>query len=550
MQAQTFEIRPVVPPPLPSLPSAPPTPLPPANELLPLPPATDIPSEELPTNIPGTITVERFLFVGSTVFSDEELAAVTQSFSQRPISFAELLQARSAVTKLYVDAGYVTSGAYIPPQAIEKGVVTIKIVEGSLEAINVEVKGKLHPNYIRDRIALATRQPLSIPRLLEALQLLQLDPLIAKISAQLAASTHPGKNILDVTVETAPSFRPQIIADNGRSPQVGSFRRGVKLAENNLLGYGDSLQGFYLNTDGSDDIDMSYEIPVNPRNGKVKLEYRTVSSKIIEPPFNILNIESNYQKYGLSLRQPVVQSPNQEFALGITFDRQESTTTYLNGLPFPAGGADDNGQTQVSTLRFFQEWLQRNDRIVIAARSEFNFGIDAFGTTTPFDAQIDPNTPSSQYFMWRGQAQWVNLLAPDMLLLARTEFQFADRPIVSLEQFALGGLGSVEGYRQNTLLTDNGFFASIELRLPIFRAPQQATLVQLIPFVDFGTGWNSAGSNNPDPNILASAGVGLQWQQGEHFSARIDWAIPLGRVPFEGNTWQDNGIVFSIIFSP
>ena len=196
-----------------------------------------------------------------------------------------LIQVPSAVSRYYIERGYVTSGAYIPPQQIAHGVVTIQIIEGSLEKINVSVDGRLRPNYIRDRLALAAETPLNTNQLLEALQLLQLNPLIDKISAELSASVRPGSSRLDVTVETAPSFDLQVVLDNGRNPQVGSFRRGVELSELNLIGLGDSIRGSYRNTDGSDDVEIFYTFPFNARNGSIQLGFRNLTGKVIESPF-------------------------------------------------------------------------------------------------------------------------------------------------------------------------------------------------------------------------------------------------------------------------
>ena len=91
---------------------SPPVPLPEAEQLL--SPAVSAPAQpaELP-NIPGTIKVDRFEVVGSTVFSKQELDAALKDFVGRPLTFAQLLQARSAVSQLYFSKGYVTSGALI-----------------------------------------------------------------------------------------------------------------------------------------------------------------------------------------------------------------------------------------------------------------------------------------------------------------------------------------------------------------------------------------------------------------------------------------------------
>ena len=513
-----------------SLPSPePPQSLPSPEDLLqPLPPATTPGQEAFPGNATQTITIKRFEVVGSTVFSPERLAKLLAPFTQKPISVAELFQARSAVTQLYIEQGYITSGAYIPPQRLRLGVVTIQVVEGGLEAINVTGTRRLNPNYVRSRIAVNTSHPLNRNRLLESLQLLQLNPLIQNLSAELSAGSRPGASVLELQVTEAKSFSTQTALDNGRVPSVGSFRRRLQLNEANLLGQGDGLSLGYTNTDGSNALDASYLLPLNPRNGTLSLSYGTASSDIIERSFDLLDIESASRYYELTLRQPLVQTPRQEFALGLTASRQESNISSLLdtfGVPPSAlsPGADDEGRTRISALQFFQEWTSLNTREVIAARSQFSLGIGAL------DATINSDPPDSRFFAWQGQAQWVRLLAPDTLLLIRSNVQLADRALVPIEQFSLGGLESVRGYRQDLLLSDNGAFASAEVRLPLLRVSQLDAVLQLTPFVDVGTTWNSSGRSAPDPNTLASVGLGLRLSQSDRFTARLDWGYSFNR---------------------
>ncbi len=531
----------------PSPPPQPPTPLPPPSDLLRPDNPVPTPNEQIPS-VSETFTVERFEVVGSTVFSREELALVLTPFTNKPIAFTQLLQARDAISELYIKKGYITSGAYIPPQTLTSGVVKIQVVEGGLEDIQITGTGRLNRNYVRSRLALATSPPFNRDRLLEALQLLQQNPLIQNLSAELSAGSRPGTSILSVRVREAKSFNTQIALDNGRSPSVGSFRRRLQINEANLLGLGDNLTVGYTNTDGSNSFDASYTLPLNPRNGTLTFNYANTSSNVIERPFNKLDIESASRYYDLTFRQPIVQTPTQEFALGLTASRRESDISSLlfreefGLLPSELSpGADEQGRTRVSSLQFFQEWTSRNSREVIAARSAFNFGIGAF------DATINANAPDSRFFSWQGQAQWVRLLAEDTLLLIRANMQLADRSLLPIEQFGLGGLGSVRGYRQDLLLTDNGVFATAEVQYPILRIPQWQGVLQVVPFVDVGSAWNS-GRQNPEVNTLASVGLGLQWRQGDRFTARIDWGIPLVSVDSRERTWQENGVYFSILY--
>jgi hemolysin activation/secretion protein len=59
--------------------------------------------------------VQRLVVEGSTVFSEAELAAAVAPFEWRLLTLEELQQAADAVTQIYLNAGYLTSEAVVPP---------------------------------------------------------------------------------------------------------------------------------------------------------------------------------------------------------------------------------------------------------------------------------------------------------------------------------------------------------------------------------------------------------------------------------------------------
>ncbi|RAM50546.1 MAG: ShlB/FhaC/HecB family hemolysin secretion/activation protein [Hapalosiphonaceae cyanobacterium JJU2] len=525
--------------------------LPPPEELL-QPPGTTTP---IPESIPSgevtqTLIVKKFQITGSTVFSPEDFEKITKRFTNIPITFAQLLQLRSEITKFYVGKGYITSGAYIPPQKLQNGVVEIKVVEGELEDIKVIGIQKLNPKYLQSRLALATKKPLNRDRLLEALQLLQLNPLIETLSAELSAGSRPGQSLLEVKITETNTFNLELVLDNGRSPAVGTFRRQIQVNEANLFGWGDSISATYANTDGSNVFDLNYTLPLNAHNGTLSFSYGFSNNQVIERPFDVLDIQSNSNYYEVSLRQPILQKPTQEFILGITASHRRSKATFLDGeLPFPGTGTDAEGRTRVTAVRFFQEWVSRDSLQVFAMRSQLNVGLDLF------DATINETFPDSRFVTWRGQAQWVRLLGRDTVLVLRGDVQLADRPLVPFEQIGIGGLDSVRGYRQDALLTDNGIFASAEVRIPVVRFSGRNNFLQVAPFVDFGNGWNDSSRSDfevdLDSNTLLSVGLGLRLQLEKNLTARLDWGIPLISVTSqEKDSWQENGLYFSIIVNP
>ena len=532
---------------LPRIPEAPepePEPLPtlPSPEELLGPNALPPPDDSVPSG-EDTFTVTGFRVTGSTAFSEAELAAVTAPFTNRPLTFTELLEARSAITQLYVDAGYITSGAFVPSQTFEEGgVVEISVVEGQLEDIQITGTRRLHPGYISSRLAVGAAPPLNVNRLLEKLQLLQLDPLIESIAADLQAGTQPGSDLLVVAVTEAKSFDATYMFDNNRSPSVGTARNQFRLTEANLVGLGDRLSLGYSLTEGSDGFDIDYTLPLGPHNGTLRFLVNLNESEVIETPFDVLEIDSDSDLYELTLRQPLWQTPTQEFALGLTASHQRSQTFIgLNDIgPFPLSpGADDDGRTRVSALRFFQEWTERSSQQVIAVRSQFNIGLDVL------DATINENDPDSRFLTWQGQGQWVRSLGPDSLLLVRGGVQLSTDSLLTLEQFGLGGQSTVRGYRQDQLLTDSGALGSVELRLPVLREPTNDLLLQIAPFIDVGHGWNHDG-DHPDSNTLLGIGTGLLLTINENLTTRFDWGIPLISIDSDEDSLQENGLYFSI----
>jgi hemolysin activation/secretion protein len=495
--------------------------------------------ENLPENLPKSVVVSKFQIIGSTIFSEAELDRLTEQFINRPLSFNQLFEVRSAITQLYLDRGYITSGAFLPIQTFsDRGEVVIQVLEGSLEDIQIKGTNRLNPEYIKSRLALAATKPLNRDRLVQALQLLQLNPLIAKVSAELSSSLEPGLNLLTVNLTEASSFRLGLSTDNRRSPSVGSDRQQIELKEGNLLGWGDSLTLAYGRSEGSNSFDFSYDLPLNASNTSLTFAFNRTNSRVIETPFNQIDLIAASRSYDLSLRQPLLQTANQEFVTGLTLSHRQSETALLD-TPFPISpGADSQGRTLVSALRWFQEFNQRGVQEVLALRSQFSLGIGILNAT------INPEPPDSQFFSWRGQAQYVNQFAADTLLLLRGDLQLSDRRLVPIEQIGIGGQESVRGYRQDFLLADNGATINLELRLPVLRGAQG--VLQVVPFADFGVAWN----HNVNASSVFGLGLGLRWQQGNNLTVRFDYGIPFNKVATSGRSLQENGVYFSIDWQP
>ena len=519
--------------PLPELPLQPDEPIQLEEEGISDPPSPQA-TEEIP---PLIFLVDEIQVVGATIFQDEIEGFVSRLEGQT-ITLEDLLRLRTAITTLYIENGYLSSGAFVPTnQILNDGVVQIQVIEGSVEQIQINGLSHLRNQYIRNRITRAATPPLNVRNLEEALQLLQVDPLLESVDAELTAGSEPGRNILILDLTEANPVFVDLAMNNHRAANIGSLQGMASTTHLNVFGFGDRLNASYDLTEGLDRYEFSYQVPVNGLHGTVQLRYENADSNIVDAQFEAAGIRSESETFSVNFRQPLNRSLQNEFALGLGFDLQESRSFILDSRPFSFSIGPDRGVSKVSALRFSQEWVQRDINTVLAARSRFSLGLDIFDATT------NENGTDGRFFSWIGQFQWVEQLPSGPLLLTRINTQLTPNSLLPLERFSIGGVDTVRGYPQNQIVTDNAVTASTELRFPI------AEGLQLTPFIDAGGGWNNQ-TPDPDPSFLLGLGLGLQWSPTDDFTLRIDYGVPLISPGNRGDSLQENGFYFSINLQP
>jgi hemolysin activation/secretion protein len=520
------------------------------------------------------IFVSSIRVVGSTVFSEDEIRAVTAPFEGRVLSTTDLRQVADAITRLYVDAGYVNSGAVIPDQEVVHGVVTIQVIEGSLDEIDIEGLRLLRKSYVEDRIRRGAGPPLRVPELQERMQILLDDPVIERLDARLGPSARLGAARLDVEVVEAPRFTGAAQFDNFRSPAVGELGGESDLTVRNAFGFGDPMRLDTEVSDGLRRVAFGYELPITDFDLRPFVAGEYTHAKVVEHPFEDLDIESKTATIEFGLRLPVwrraeprtdkegraVAAPaDYALAAALLLSRRRSET-FLLDEPFAFSEGTDDGRSDVTVLRFVQDWLARTPNTAVGARSTMSFGLDALGATTGSDAArrcpggADRGCPDGRFFSWLGQAQWVErLTSRDDQLILRGDVQLADNPLLPLEQYALGGFYTVRGYRENELVADNGWSVSLEGRIPLFRLPVpwvSRTIddgaVVLAPFIDAGRVWNTD-RPTPDNNLLYSVGCGLRWRPSSYILGSIYYGYGFVDVPAPNeDNLQVDGVFFQL----
>lgn len=485
------------------------------------------------------VVIERFRFEGNTAIEDAELREALGPFTGRPITSDELVGARDTLTRLYIQQGYATSGAVIPDQSVRKGELTFQIVEGTLEAVEIEGANRFDADYFAARLEEAAGRPLDVQRLEELLQRFQRDPLIDKVTAQLLPGSALGKSRLTLVVEEARQEDLRFSAHNDRSPSVGEESGNVRASVANLLGRRDVVTFTGAFTEGLVDLEARFEVPLNRFDTIFEARVRATQSEIVEAPFDPLNVESDSLLVSLGLRHPVLRSRLHSVDVGLRGDWRRGRSTIDGRLFCFQPGTTDCTPT-IAVVRGFAEWRYRAPRRAAALRSTLSWGTGWLGATTS-----PGRVPDGRFVSWLTQMQLAQRLPGDSTLIARADLQLANDPILGFERISVGGAQTVRGYRPNQLVRDNGVDASLEWQVPIWRRSLGDPYLILAPFWDVGFAWNDRFDSGD--NLISSLGVGVIARPHERVEASVYWGGRLVGVDRIGTGLIDLGLHMKVL---
>ncbi|MBS1858804.1 MAG: ShlB/FhaC/HecB family hemolysin secretion/activation protein [Acidobacteria bacterium] len=492
------------------------------------------------------IFVRRVRVVGNTVLPQKQIDAIISQYEGASLSFADLERLREQLSEAYKEAHYISSGAVIPDQKVQDGVVEIRIIEGKLLDPEVVTDGRLKRNYLDRRLRLRKSRIVNVMEIEEALEVLRRNQRIRSLRAELVPGDERGESRLRLEVEEHRAHSESLQINNYQPVSVGSAGGEAMFQHINLTGFGDTFAVSFRGTHGLRSLDATYAVPLNGADTMLSLHSYVARSEVVQEPFAPLDIKSSMESYGITLSHPVRRTRNSEFAMLVSGEIRRSQS-YLLGSGFRfTDDLTEDGVARVSVIRFGQTWTRSGIGQAIAARSFFTLGLDCFGATHP------AGSSDARFLAWLGQVQWahrVRALGSGAQVIVRGDAQFSDSPLPGLEKFALGGRETVRGYHENELVRDNGMIGSAEVRIPFLKIGEQALVLEAAPFVDVGRSWNTDRPTEP-AETLPSAGAGLRLRNRNRLQAEIYWGYAFRDVPNVGK-WnlQDSGVHIGLVWS-
>jgi hemolysin activation/secretion protein len=449
---------------------------------------------------------------GNTILQQADVRKIVSPYEGRDLNPEELSALIGKLNDAYRARGYLTSLAFIPPQDLERGTITVKVLEGTIGDMEVTGNKYLRSRVVANRIQEKPGDKLNLPKLeKELLQINRTEPY--RLKAILAPGTSTGETRVRLEVKEQQPFQVAATFDNAGRPFIGTYRSGIELIDRNVTGNNDRFSARYIVGAGQQIATSNYTVPVGKFGTEISglFGFSHVNIDLHQKTDNQPTIIGNAYSYGLLVTQPLTRDRVWVADAGLNARR---ATSFFDG--------DRSGRTDVrsATLGLNYNNYDRYGRSF--ARIQNTFGASILGGNASF---------------WKGEGflTRVTRLPKNNLLIISGYGQYTPNGLPPIEQFQLGGVNSVRGYTQGLLLGDRGYNASAEWRWPIpFLSkvnPWLGSRLQGALFFDYGQAFldhnnrfviGSSNQNRDGKNSLMGTGVGLRYQLTDYLQGYVD----------------------------
>ena len=450
----------------------------------------------------------------SKVLTAEEIAGVKAAYEGKEVTISDLYDAVAALNRLYESHGYLTCRAFLRPQKIEGGVVTVDLAESTVGRVVLDGNKNTDEKYILNRLPLAEGSIPSMDKLNH--DLLRFNGTNdAQLRIVLRAGEAEGTTDYYITVKEPKNSTWTLFSDNMGTSGTGEYRMGLFYNNRSLSGRRNPLIVGTVFSRGSRAFSAMYTHPVGRSGGKLNfsVNYNNVRQ--------IKNTETGKTKgraysFTLGYAQPICVSENFRSEFTVDLRRQNSHSdwrpkTSSNSLRI----VDDT----VTDLSLGLAMTKMGDRYVFYRKHTLTYG---HSSSSP--DQSYGKSSSQNFTMYKLSALYQKYYGNGSNFLVRLDGQYSFKDnVVSSRQFFLGGMYSVRGYPENYMSADGGISLNFEYGMPIAHSKK----VRGFWFFDYGRLFGESGESNNTDRYLVSTGLGVRAQMGKNVSGTLSFGFPL-----------------------
>lgn len=471
-----------------------------------------------------------FQIDGNTQLSQRDLENALYPFLGSERSMSDIDAARKSLENFYHAAGYLTVYVDVPPQELKDGRVRLQVTEGYIERLRVSGSQYHSQQKIIEQVTEV--QPGKVPDF--NLMQKELGQINLNNDLQVVPVLREGKILgsvdAELKVQDQLPLHGSVELSDRYSQNTPHARINSGIHYDNLWQQGHSIGLNFTTAPGHSDQTTvwhaSYVMPWNDASIALYALHSDSAASTVGD-ISVLGVGT---VFGVRWNSHGISQGNWTHTLSVGLDYKSFEQT----VNLSAGSSTSGYKTPIHYLPWQLQWHARGltedgvqNNIGLAA----NFSLRGLGND---DFQFENNRYKAlaSYLYIRGDLETIFPIGHSRLIF-RGGSQWSSQPLISNDQYAIGGAESVRGYTEAARIGDRGLNGSLEwqsasIKLPLWLIGSGGSDLRWLAFYD----WARASILEPLPSQtthfrLASLGLGFRLQVKRHLSTFFDIARPL-----------------------
>jgi len=453
---------------------------------------------------------------GVSAYDIAELQTLYADQIGQTITLTDVYAIATSLTNKYRNDGYILTQVIVPPQTIDGGNVQLQVIEGFVDQIAVEGGNDQGLDMIQYYASgIDTNKALNVKDLERHLLLINDLPGIEVRSVLSPSKTKTGAADLAIIVERDP-YDIVVNADNLGSRFLGPLQLGAGGVLNSYFGNNERITAQIVAAPDIESslgaelelgyIGLGYAQPL-PFLGTGTVGEIFTSYTRTEPGFNLeeLDVTGISRYVSAKISHPFIRSRSSNFTGYALVDWRdlESSSIIQDTL------RDDIRAARIGGT---YEFLDTTFGVgVNSVALEFSQGLNILGASEEGDLNLSRGEGDPKFSKVTADIQRLQRVTSDVNILVAATGQLSSGPLLSSEEFGIGGTNFGRGYDPSEIIGDDGFAAKFEIQ---WNEPQKVDFLnnyQIFGFVDGGRVYNDdATTGDQRTNSLTSTGFGIR----------------------------------------
>lgn len=500
---------------------------------------------------PPRFEINAFDVSGVRLLDARAVEAAVYPFAGPNRSTADVEAAKAALEAAYRARGYESIRVDIPaqPQAtFVAGIIQLQVIEAPIGRVRVTGSKYIAPSVVLAQVP--ALQEGATPNLQDAQrQLAEANRLPDReITPSITAGRIPGTIDVELRVNDRLPLHASVELNNDHSSTTSDLRAGVSARYTNLWQLGHTIQASYLvspeDRDETEVISASYVAPfagtpwtILAFGYKSNSDIASLGGTRVLGDGYAIGVRGIYRLPSTAVQQTV--------SFGVDYKN------FKEDISVPPADPDDPPALIRTPIEYVPLVLgytagRQTERTAANLTLGLTAGIRQLGDDEPiirtkrFDAL-------GNFVRFNIDADYTRSFARDFVGFVRLSGQYSDSPLVTNEQFSIGGNTNVRGYFQAEAIGDDGALGQVELRSPSFAGTLGRFVDELRVFVFADGGYvrvRDPLSEQIDSFTLVSIGAGARFQMLRYLRGEVAYGYPLrdGTATDEG----DGTVLFSV----